>query len=236
MGQICRPFVIPERVATAIPLTVTVRKPRLVFMAATKVVLIVQHGEKEPFAGDPGLTYKGRQQAASAGRWISEQFRVDALWSSPHRRAVETASEIARWVGRPVRRDERLRERMNWAGPVIQSIQEFLAEWDRSSTDRSYVPQDGDSSSAAAERFLAALDEMRSTGSVTVVVAHGGVTVDALRTILGDETLLSKRPELISDGVPSGAISQLVWRNPNWEPKVIVATGHLPAATPKEPR
>ena len=64
----------------------------------------------------------------------------------------------------------------------------------------------------AAERFLAALHNMRSTGTVIVVVAHGGVTVDALRTILGDEALLSKRPGSISEGVPGGAVTQLVSR------------------------
>jgi broad specificity phosphatase PhoE len=200
-------------------------------LAAPHTVLIDQHGQKERSAGDPGLTYKGRQEAAAAGRWISEQFTVEALWSSPLTRAFETASEIARWVGRAVRTDERLRERTNWEGPATQSLQDFVAEWDRASADRSYVPQYGDSSTAAAERFLAALDDVRSTGSIAVVVAHGGVTVDALRTILGDETLLCKRPELISDGVPSGAITQLVWRGPNWEPTIIAATGHLAAVT-----
>ena len=200
-------------------------------MAAPKVVLIVQHGEKERLPGDPGLTDKGRHQAASAGRWISERFTVDGLWSSPLRRATETASEVARWVGSAVRTDDRLRERMNWAGPATQPLQAFLAEWSLSSADRSYVPCYGDSSSMAAERFLAALDEMRSTGSVIVVVAHGGVTVDALRTILGDEGLLSKSPELMSEGVPGGAITLLVWRAWNWEAKIIASTGHLATVT-----
>ena len=85
-------------------------------MADQKVVLIVQHGEKEPFPGDPGLSAKGRRQAAAAGRWISEQFSVNELYTSPLRRAVETARELARWTGNAVRTDERLRERMNWAG------------------------------------------------------------------------------------------------------------------------
>ena len=56
--------------------------------------------------------------------------------------------------------------------------------------------------------------------------------MDAFRTVLGDETLLSKYPELISDGVPSGAITQLAWRCPNWEPAAIAATGHLATVTP----
>lgn len=163
-------------------------------MAAPRVVLIVQHGEKEPLPGDPGLTEKGRRQAASAGRWISERFTVDGLWTSPLRRATETASVVAHWAGCAVHTDERLRERMNWAGPETQTQDDFLAEWNLASADRAYVPQFGDSSRAAAQRFLAGLDEMRQTGEVMLAVTHGGVTVDALRTILGDEALLSERP------------------------------------------
>jgi broad specificity phosphatase PhoE len=82
-------------------------------VADQKVVLLVQHGEKEPLPGDPGLTEWGRRQATAAGRWISEQFSVNELWSSPLRRAVETASEVAHWTGNVIRTDERLRERMN---------------------------------------------------------------------------------------------------------------------------
>jgi broad specificity phosphatase PhoE len=120
---------------------------------------------------------------------------------------------------------------MNWAGPATEPLQDFLAEWSRASADRSYVPRYGDSSSIAAERFLAALGEMRSAGAAIVVVAHGGVTVDALRTIVGDEALLSQRLELI-DGVPGGAITQLVWRGRTWEPEIIAATGHLAMVAP----
>ena len=53
----------------------------------------------------------------------------------------------------------------------------------------------------AAERFLAALDDLRGTGTVTVAVAHGGVTVDALRAFLGDEVLLATHP---GNALPSG--------------------------------
>jgi broad specificity phosphatase PhoE len=65
-------------------------------VAEPNVALVVQHGDKEPFAGDPGLTARGRQQAASTARWISERFTVGALWISPLKRATETAAEIAR--------------------------------------------------------------------------------------------------------------------------------------------
>jgi len=194
--------------------------------------MIVQQGEKEPFPGDPGLTEWGRRQATAAGRWISEQFSVNELWSSPLRRAVETASEIAHWTGNVIRTDERLRERMNWEGPPAQPMDDFATEWRRSLADRSYIPLYGDSSSIAAERFLSALAEMRSRATVSVGVSHGGVTVDALRTIIGDEVLVAANPGIIDEGVPEGAITQLVWSEGQWEPKRIAATGHLATISP----
>jgi broad specificity phosphatase PhoE len=200
---------------------------RLASVADRRVVLIVQHGEKEPFPGDPGLTAKGRLQATAAGRWISEQFSVNELWTSPLRRAVETASELARWTGHAIRTDERLRERMNWEGPPAQPIGDFATEWRRSLADMSYVPLYGDSSSMAAERFLTALAEIRSSAAVSVAVSHGGVTVDALRTMLGDEVLVAANPGIIDEGVPGGAITELVWAGAEWELQRLAVTGHL---------
>jgi broad specificity phosphatase PhoE len=207
---------------------------RLALVADQRVVLIVQHGEKEPLPGDPGLTEGGRRQAAAAGRWIAEHFSVNKLWTSPLRRAAETASEIAHWTGNATRTDERLRERMNWEGPPAQPIGDFTAEWRRSLADRSYVPLYGDSSSMAAARFLAALAEMRSSAAVSVAVSHGGVTVDALRTMIGDEGLVAANPGIIYEGVPGCAITELVWSGGAWEPKRIATTGHLATMTPED--
>ena len=55
---------------------------------------LVQHGEKEPLPGDPGLTGTGREQAIRAGGRL-RGLGVSALYSSPMRRARETAEGIA---------------------------------------------------------------------------------------------------------------------------------------------
>ncbi len=44
---------------------------------------------------------------------------------------------------------------------------------------------------------------------VVVVVAHGGVTVDALRTIAGDASVINANADLLVGGVPSCAITPL---------------------------
>jgi broad specificity phosphatase PhoE len=58
------------------------------------LVYLVQHGEKEPLPGDPGLTRRGQEQGRLAGRRL-RGLGISALYSSPMRRARETAEGIA---------------------------------------------------------------------------------------------------------------------------------------------
>jgi broad specificity phosphatase PhoE len=193
------------------------------------LILIVQHGEKEWQPGDPGLTDLGRNQARRTAQWLLSTHAVDRIVTSPLRRAVETAEPIARLLSLDVTMDARLRERMNWEGEHEQTLEAFLAEWRRASADRSFVPRSGDSSEQAAERFVAALDDLAATAGddgQVVVVAHGGVTVDALRTLLGDERLLAQRPSLIDAGVPCGAVTTLRWVASRWVVD-LPSTAHL---------
>src|SRR4051812_34112222 len=99
-------------------------------------VVVVQHGEKEAPPGDPGLTVTGREQAAATARWLASRRLAEpvAVWSSPIKRAVETAAVIAAAIEKSVRTDVRLRERMNWDGTT--SLKGFLEEWTRASVDR----------------------------------------------------------------------------------------------------
>ena len=58
-------------------------------MGGMTLAYLVQHGEKEPLPGDPGLTETGQQQATRTGRWL-RGVGVRGLWTSPMRRARET--------------------------------------------------------------------------------------------------------------------------------------------------
>src|SRR5262250_1237970 len=102
-------------------------------MIGVTMVYLVQHGDKEPLPGDPGLTELGRQQATRTGRWLSG-LGVGALWTSPMRRARETADCIASVTGLAVQPDARLRERLNWDGGM--PFDAFLAVWARTAHDR----------------------------------------------------------------------------------------------------
>lgn len=175
-------------------------------------VLVVQHAEKVREPGDPGLSDLGWAQAAEVARWLQDQPEVAAVWASPLLRATETAAPIAAALELPTRTDARLVERMSWDDADGLSLDRFLAEWHRATQDRAHQPVVGDSSQAAAARFLEAVGDIASgvvDGSTVVVVSHGGVTVDALRDVIGDEALAAQRPDLLRDGVPCGAITRL---------------------------
>jgi broad specificity phosphatase PhoE len=197
-------------------------------MACTVEVVIVQHADKQRRPGDPGLSPLGHQQATLTARWITANLELAALWSSPLRRATETAAPISRTTGRPATIDDRLRERMNWDNPSAQSLQQFLDEWTDATLDRDLVPLSGDSSNAAANRFLDFLDELaRSERPGThAVVTHGGVTVDLLRTLAGDDALDAAAPGLIETGIPSCALTRLSHHN-EWAITSMAWTDHL---------
>ena len=58
------------------------------------LVYLIQHGDKQRLLGDPGLTATGSRQAVLTGRWL-RSAGLRALYSSPLRRARETADLIA---------------------------------------------------------------------------------------------------------------------------------------------
>ncbi|MET0902849.1 MAG: histidine phosphatase family protein [Acidimicrobiales bacterium] len=198
-------------------------------------VLVVQHAERQRLPGDPGLTDAGHAQAELAAQRLAAEVTVRSIWSSPMRRAQETAGHLAAHLGSTVVVDSRLRERMNWTG--LEPIEEFLDSWRRASSDRAHQHRLGDSSLAAAKRFLEVLDDVAAANvEVTVViVGHGGVTVDALRTLLGDAELRARAPRLIDDGVPCCAITTLSRHDNAWSVGSIAATEHLPQAHGHQP-
>jgi len=170
-------------------------------MGGMTLAYLVQHGEKEPLPGDPGLTATGRQQATRTGRSLLGAG-VRALYTSPMRRARETADCIASVTGLTVQRDARLRERLNWDGST--PFDAFLALWARTIHDRDRVPAGGQSSRQAGKRLADFLAGLPAAPGPVVAVTHGGITVDLLRNLLGDDAV---PPQLLTAGIPPCAIT-----------------------------
>ena len=191
-------------------------------------ILILQHADKEPTPDDPGLSVLGQHQAATAAVSVAALTPV-AVYSSPARRTRQTAEIMAAACGLEVVPDPRLAERMNWTSPSGLTWPQFLAEWARSSADRNYVPAGGESSRRAGERLAAALSELAASyrGGLVLVVSHGGVTVDFLRAVLGDDELARRAPGFIAQGLPACAFTRLRWVPGAWEVLAIGDDRHM---------
>jgi 2,3-bisphosphoglycerate-dependent phosphoglycerate mutase len=76
-------------------------------------MVLIRHGRPADAAHpDPGLAPDGHAAAERLAEHLAGGAlrRPDAVWSSPMRRALETAAPLAERLGLPVRTDERLRE------------------------------------------------------------------------------------------------------------------------------
>ena len=105
-------------------------------MSGSCRVHLVRHGEAAASwdtAPDPALSEDGARQAAEVGALLSKGSRA-ALWSSPLRRARETAQPLADAWAAAVRIEDRVRE-LPSAGVPMDSRRSWLkavmqARWD----------------------------------------------------------------------------------------------------------
>lgn len=135
------------------------------------------------------LSPLGVKQSEAIARAMAE-LPIELVISSPLARAFDTATPIARALGRDVRTDDRLKE-LN-AG-VFQNLlpaemaeryPEATAKW--KSHDPDFVIPQGESRRQLMDRGAAVLTELlRSEHKTIAVVAHGGVLTAAFKGLLG---------------------------------------------------
>jgi probable phosphoglycerate mutase len=158
-------------------------------------LLLIRHGEPVRIENldapaDPPLHERGQRQAERLAHWLAEDPRpINAIWSSPLRRAAQTAEPIAEALGLPV------------------EIADSLAEWDRQSNE--YIPieelkaakDDRWHALMSGQAFLDSVDDPEvfrmavvdcveeivaaNPGGRVAVVCHGGVINMYLSWVLG---------------------------------------------------
>jgi probable phosphoglycerate mutase len=194
---------------------------------------LVRHGEslsnregRVQGQADVELSEIGRSQAAAVGRWsraLRSPNPIGEIWSSPLRRAVDTAEAIAAALGLPVRIDERLQE-LNagifqghlWAD-LEPRFPDAVARW--RSGDADYAIPGGESRAQLAARGREALHALAGrNGAAMIVVAHGGVLTAALGSLLGRRHPLlaaaAERPFTKLPALDNGSVSVLEWPGP----------------------
>jgi alpha-ribazole phosphatase len=166
-------------------------------------ILLVRHAEPTTDARgrcygtlDIGLSARGRAQAQLLARTL-EQVPLAALYTSPSRRAVDSAAPAAHAHALTPIIDERLRELDfgDFEGRTYDEIERSHPELYRQWMDTPTLVQfpGGESYTQLRARALAALDAIRARhlGETAALFSHGGV----LRTILAD--CLSMPPDAI---------------------------------------
>lgn len=149
-------------------------------------VILLRHGVtdntlRKLFCGsggtDPGLNVIGEQQAARAASWLKRQGNVDAVVSSPLRRARETAAFVGRELGLDVDLEAGIAEAAfgEWDGhsfaEILESWPDEIQEWLGSTA---VAPPGGETFDAVYDRVVAARDRLLSAyaGKTIVAVSH----------------------------------------------------------------
>ncbi len=177
---------------------------------------------------DVRLSDLGRRQSEAVAEALVSR-PIETVWSSPLRRAMETAEPIARRLGLPVQIDPRLKEinagvfQDKRGADLVVLYPGAYERW--LSGDADFRIPGGESRRELAERARAAVDSIRATGREQVaIIAHGGVIVSAVKSLLG--VPLSEPPLAVANG----SITTIVW--PDNGPVRVLAldqVGHLAA-------
>lgn len=137
----------------------------------SKTVFVIRHCKATGQEPDAPLTAQGEEQA----RELAEQLAplgIQRIVSSPYRRAVQSVAPLAEQLGLPVHTDGRLVERMLSGVPLDDWLTPLQASFD----DRDLCLDGGESSNAASERALAALEDILAHGAQTsALVTHGNL-------------------------------------------------------------
>lgn len=151
------------------------------------------------------------------------EITIGEIWTSPLRRARETAAVIAAALGLPLMVEEQLCELHAgifqghlWAD-LETTFPEEVSRW--RSGDEHYAIPGGESRAQLAARGRSALETLarRSTPGM-IVVAHGGVLTAALGSLMGREHPLLEaaveRPFTRLPALANCSVTQLEWPGP----------------------
>lgn len=189
-------------------------------LGTTTTMLMLRHGVtphtlEKRFSGrlhDPALSELGEAQAAAAAAHLVRRGGVEAIVSSPLRRARQTAEAAGKGLGLEVEIEEDLRESDFglWEGLTFPEVCEGwpteLAEW---LADPAVAPPGGgDSLHAAAARISGARDRLLTqyAGRGLLVVAHVTPIKLLIRLALDAPIALVHRLQLAP-----ASLSQVCW-------------------------
>lgn len=158
-------------------------------------LLLIRHGESEADIlnvhegrADFSLTEKGQRQAAAMGKWVSENYQVDLIFSSTLRRAAQTAQFLSNSVGIPIQFNEDLMEFNNGllAGLPFEEAAVRYPKIDNLPPDKSFYGQETQYEfRARADRALQFCLKSIPDGATAAIVSHGGMINQIYASLIG---------------------------------------------------
>lgn len=143
------------------------------FLSSCTKILVARHAESE-FSADErgrGLTSNGKKMAQEMMAKNAGQFQVDRIFSSPYRRAVDTALPWTDAFQLEIVQDERLRERQV-AGDPVEDFEGFAQkQW----LDFEFSLPRGESLAETAARGCEAIRQLerKHRGETLLIAGHG---------------------------------------------------------------
>jgi probable phosphoglycerate mutase len=181
------------------------------------ILYCVRHGESaynvegrlQGQSDAPRLSPLGQKHAAALVSTLAK-LEIDAIYSSPLTRAMETAQPLAEVLRLPIHSDDRLKEinigifQGTLAAQLADNFPEEAARW--RSQDADFRIPGGESRRDLMLRAEAAFQDIHSAGHrQVVVIAHGGVLAAAFKALIGVPA--ERNPFMLYNG----SISTLEW-------------------------
>jgi 2,3-bisphosphoglycerate-dependent phosphoglycerate mutase len=142
-----------------------------------KTIYIIRHAKAEGQPFHASLTAEGEEQARHLASFL-EKYPVEAIYSSPFKRALQTIQPFAERKGMSINEDDRLGERIlsekdfpDWKQKLRESFEDF-----------SLVFPGGESNEQGLSRAVSFIgDVVKREEDHVVVVSHGNLTTLLLR-------------------------------------------------------
>ncbi len=192
---------------------------------------LIRHGKKQLTPGDPPLSQEGLIEASLTAGFLNKK-KISGIFSSPQRRAFQTASLIADRHKLAVKQDERLRERMNWGDVRDQKFSDFLKIWDQTNENRKFTPIHGRSSFQTGldfQRFVEDIDTVNPDSEVAIVT-HGGTIADFILNVFSINEIEAIQPNFLkqkSSFIKECSITIVTLTQGHFSLKKIATTDHL---------
>lgn len=191
-------------------------------------LFLIRHGittwnKQKRYQGnsDVALAAEGKKQAKALAQLLSN-YRIDALYTSPLRRARDTALTIGAFSGKKMTLDGRLRELCfgEWEGKTARDLlRERDPAYARWAKGELVKPTGGESVHSLRERTRAFLRDClkRHRGKAVVIISHGGTIRLMLSSLLNMPLRytwgMRLDPASMSIVSVSGSMKQLVLLN-----------------------